>query len=141
MGVSVLDLTNDNAGLSVATYEEVRDAVEDAGGVLRVVMWLLRDIEQAGRLGVHVRASISRRLDGLGLAHLPADIPSEQNAIITLYKRGTPAAAVIDAVYRDGSSKAAEVALRRLNTSRDTEKLQVVTEKVEELAELLLNGE
>ncbi|WP_217228884.1 hypothetical protein [Streptomyces anulatus] len=50
-------------------------------------------------------------------------------AVISLYKRGTPAAAVVDAVFRDGSSKAAEVALRRMN-SRDAEKLQVITEKV-----------
>ncbi|MYV99088.1 hypothetical protein [Streptomyces sp. SID3343] len=137
----MLDLTTGDAGDQVKSWEGLRNAVEASGGVLRVVMWLLRDLEQAGRLGVHVRASISRRLDGLGLAHLPADVPGEQYAVITLYKRGTPAAAVVDAVFRDGSSKAAEVALRRMNTSRDAEKLQVVTEKVEELAAILLDQE
>jgi hypothetical protein len=139
MATPVLDLTEGDAGDHVGSWEDLRQSVEEAGGVLRVVMWLLRDLEQAGRLGVHVRASISRRLDGLGLAHLPADIPGEQYAVITLYKRGTPAAAVVDAVFRDGSSKAAEVALRRMNTSRDAEKLQVITEKVEELASILLD--
>ncbi|MDX3696923.1 hypothetical protein PV726_43120 [Streptomyces europaeiscabiei] len=137
----MFDLTAVDADGQVESWEELRHAVEESGGVLRVVMWLLRDLEQAGRLGVHVRASISRRLDGLGLAHLPADIPGEQYAIITLYKRGTPAAAVVDAVFRDGSSKAAEVALRRMNTSRDAEKLQIITEKVEELANILLDEE
>lgn len=141
MATPVLDLTAGDAGDQVETWEELRQAVEEAGGVLRVVMWLLRDLEQAGRLGVHVRASISRRLDGLGLAHLPAEIPGEQYAVITLYKRGTPAAAIVDAVFRDGSSRAAEVALRRMNTSRDAEKLQVITEKVEELANILLDEE
>lgn len=44
-------------------------------------------------------------------------------------------------MFRDGSSKAAEVALRRMNTSRDAEKLQVITEKVEELANIPLDEE
>lgn len=74
MATPVLDLTEGDAGDHVGSWEELRQSVEEAGGVLRVVMWLLRHLEQAGRLGVHVRASISRRLDGLGLAHLPADI-------------------------------------------------------------------
>ncbi|MFF1263861.1 hypothetical protein ACFVZT_44570 [Streptomyces sp. NPDC058321] len=133
-----IDLTAGDAADHVESWEELRDAVDEAGGVLRAVMWLLRDLEEAGRLGVHVRKSISRRLDGLGLAHLPAEIPSERYDIVTLYKRGTPAAAVVDAVFRDGSSKAAETELRRLNTSQDAETLLAVTEKVQELADLLL---
>lgn len=75
MATPVFDLTAGDAGGQVESWEELWHAAEESCGVLRVVMWLLRDLEQAGRLGVHVRASISRRLDGLGLAHLPLISP------------------------------------------------------------------
>ncbi|MFD3870232.1 hypothetical protein [Streptomyces sp. NPDC058623] len=42
-------------------------------------------------------------------------------------------------MFRNGSSKAADVALRRVHTSRDAEKLQVITEKAEELVNILLD--
>jgi hypothetical protein len=121
---------------SYAGWNELREAVETEGGVLRVPMWTLRELEQAGRLGVHVRASISRQLLGHGLAHLPAELPSYQEHHVVLYKLGTPAAGVIEAI-RGESSIGAEKALRRLNTSRDAEKLQTITEKLAELSDLL----
>jgi hypothetical protein len=118
------------------TWDDLKEGVDAEGGVLRVAMWELRYLEEAGRLGVHVRASISRKLLGLGLAHLPDELPAYQEQAVVLYKLGTPAAAVIDAV-KGGGTREAESALRRLNTSRDSEKLQAVTEKFSELAELL----
>ncbi|MFC5265881.1 hypothetical protein ACFPJ1_27525 [Kribbella qitaiheensis] len=121
---------------SYGSWGELKDAVEAGGGVLRVMMWDLRYLEEAGRLGVHVRASISRKLMGLGLAHLPKDLPAYQEQAVVIYKLGTPAAAVIDAVS-GGGTREAEAALRRLNTSRDSEKLLAVTEKFAELSEIL----
>ncbi|TDD62076.1 hypothetical protein E1263_05545 [Kribbella antibiotica] len=121
---------------SYKDWEALKKAVDAGGGVLRVVMWELRHLEDAGRLGVHVRASISRNLLGLGLAHLPKELPSYQEQEAVIYKLGTPAAAVVDAVAGE-SNKEAEAALRRLNTSRDSEKLQAVTEKFAELSEIL----
>lgn len=118
------------------SWEALKKAVDAGGGVLRVMMWDLRFLEDAGRLGVHVRASISRKLLGLGLAHLPEDLPSYQEQSVVLYRLGTPAAAVIDAISGDGTEEA-EAALRRLNTSLDSEKLQAVTEKFAELREIL----
>lgn len=121
---------------SYETWDGLKGGVDAGGGVLRVMMWDLRYLEGAGRLGVHVRASISRKLQGLGLAHLPKDLPSYQEQAAVIYKLGTPAAAVIDAVSGGGTQEA-EAALRRLNTSRDSEKLQAVTEKFAELSEIL----
>lgn len=137
MATPVIDLTEGDDLDAITTWEDLRQAVKDSGNVLRVVMSLLSDLDDSRRLGIHVRASISRSLDGLGLGHLPADIPGDKYAVVTLYKRGTPAASVIDAIYRDGGSKAAEIALRRLNTSQDAERLLAVSEKVAEINAIL----
>ncbi|MFD8478223.1 hypothetical protein [Kitasatospora sp. NPDC059673] len=137
MSGQIVDLTGTNAAEIVQEWDTLRHVVTANGGVSRVAMWLLRDLEEKGRLGVHVRSAISRRLDGLGLAHLPAELPSDQYDIITVYRRGTPAATVIDAIYHNGNSVEAETALRRLNTSQDAEKLTAVTEKVAELTAIL----
>lgn len=124
-----------------STYESwstLREAVDDFDGVLRVPMWRLRDLAGAGRLGIHVRAEISRKLAGHGLAHLPAELPGDQNYFVILYRLGTPAADVVTAVLSNDTHRGAS-ALRRLNASRDTEKLQVITEKLAELTELVTN--
>lgn len=118
------------------TWDDLRADAEAAGGVLHVAMWQLRDLENAGRLGVHVRSSISRKLLGIGLAHLPAELPANQEQSAVLYKLGTPAASVVEAIRGEDADEAAAV-LRRLNTSRDAQKLQEITEKVAELAELV----
>lgn len=118
------------------SWDVLRDTVKRADGVLRVEMWELRELEQAGRLGVHVRASISRRLQNLGLSHLPGELPSYQEDYVVLYELGTAAADVVEAVTGPVTRKA-ERALRRLNRSRDAEKLLAISEKIAELADLL----
>ena len=49
--------------------EALRDAVMENGGVLTVRVGDVRDAFKYGRLGVHVRSDISKRLNGLGIAH------------------------------------------------------------------------
>jgi hypothetical protein len=66
----------------------------------------------------------------------PRTCRHNQEQAVVIYKLGSPAAAVIDAVSGGGTQEA-EAALRRLNTSRDPEKLQAVTEKFAELSEIL----
>lgn len=109
-----------------ATWEDLRKTVEAEGGVLRIYMGVLRDLHQAGRLGVNVRADISRRLAGVGLSHLPADLPAYQENEVVLYQLGTPAADVVEAVRGDNFTQA-EQALRRLNTKGDAEKLAAIS--------------
>lgn len=107
------------------SWDELRKAVEDNGGVLRVYMADLRELQNAGRLGVNVRNDISRRLAGVGLGHLPAELPSYQENEVVLFQLGTPAADVIEAVRGDNFARA-EDALRRLNTKGDAEKLAAI---------------
>lgn len=123
-----------------ANWTELREEVEDSDGVLRVPMWQLRDLMNAGRLGVHVRASISRELAGMGIAHLPTDLPGNQYDSVVLYRLGTAAAAVVGAVTgavtgHDVSS--AETVLRQLNAAGEAERLQNIAEKADELREKL----
>lgn len=106
----------------VDTWDDLRKAVEEAGGILRIYMGHLRHLAAAGRLGINVRNDISRRLAGLGLGHLPAELPPYQENEVVLYQLGTPAADVVEAVRGDNFARA-EAALRRLNTKGDAEKL------------------
>jgi hypothetical protein len=83
------------------TYESpeaLRQAVIDNGGVLTVRVGDVRDAFNFGRLGVHVRSEISKKLNGLGIAHFPADVPDWQERPLRLYRMGTPIADLIDAV-------------------------------------------
>ncbi|MCW2871264.1 hypothetical protein [Actinacidiphila oryziradicis] len=107
------------------TWDDLRHAVEHNGGVLRIYMATLRELQQAGRLGINVRNDISRRLAGLGLGHLPAELPSYQENEVVLYQLGTAAADVVEAVRGDNFRRA-ENALRRLNTKGDAEKLAAI---------------
>lgn len=108
------------------TWDDLRKAVEDHGGVLRIYMSTLRALQNAGRLGINVRTDISRRLAGVGLSHLPAELPPYQENQVVLYQLGTPAADVVEAVRGDNFARA-ETALRRLNTKGDAEKIQAIT--------------
>lgn len=108
------------------SWDDLRQAVEDHGGVLRIYMSALRALQNAGRLGINVRTDISRRLAGVGLSHLPADLPSYQDNEVVLYQLGTPAADVVEAVRGDNFAQA-ETALRQLNTKGDAEKLAAIT--------------
>ena len=80
------------------TPEALRDAVIASGDVLTVRVGDVRDAFQYGRLGVHVRSEISKRLNGLGIAHYPVEVPDWQERQIRLFRMGTPIADLIDAV-------------------------------------------
>ncbi|MET9073817.1 hypothetical protein ABZX95_16955 [Streptomyces sp. NPDC004232] len=122
----------DPEDFAAGTWDDLRKAVENCGGVLRVHMGHLRDLIDAGRLGINVRNDISRRLAGIGLGHLPAELPSYQGNSVVLYQQGTPAADVVEAVRGDNFVRA-ENALRRLNTKGDAEKLAAIA--------AIINGE
>jgi hypothetical protein len=79
--------------------EALRDAVIDNGDILTVKVGTVRDAFNYGRLGVHVRKEISKKLRGLGIAHLPAGVPDWQEQPIRLYRMGTPIAELLDAAH------------------------------------------
>lgn len=80
------------------SLDEIKQEVEANGNVLTLPIAEVRDAHGAHRLGVHVRANISKALRGLGLAHYPLELPDRQREPVRLYKLGTPAADLIEAV-------------------------------------------
>ena len=86
----------------MATIEEIKDQVEKNGNLLTVTMEQLREAHGAGRLGVHVRDEISQILAGMGLGHVPQELPNYQHELVRLYKRGTPVGQLIEVVLSPG---------------------------------------
>ena len=80
------------------TFEELRATIDQNGGVMTVSMADLRDIVKAGRLGIHVRGEIDRRLAEERIGHVPALLPSFQTASVRLYLTEAPVARIIEAV-------------------------------------------
>ena len=66
---------------------------------MTVKVGVVRDAFNYGRLGVHVRQEISKKLRGLGIAHLPQSVPDWQEHPIRLYRMGTPIAELLDAAH------------------------------------------
>jgi hypothetical protein len=83
-----------------STLEELREAVERNENILTVPMWMVRDAYGKERLKVHVRKGIHEALSGLGLTHMPFEIPDNQHEMLRVIKKGTPAAKLIAAVKR-----------------------------------------
>lgn len=126
------------------TWQELDEDVCVHDGVLRVLMSDLRDLSGYQRLKVHVVAAISRQLRSNGLDHLPTDLPRDQNQHVVVFRAGSEAGAVINAVRNGTSSEEAERAFRKLNTSgsikvdRHTEAtIAELTEKADEWEHLL----
>lgn len=116
------------------SLEELRDQVEKNDGVVTVRMEEVRDAYQAGRLGVHVRSNISKRLRGLGLGHFPLEaddgepMPYRQSAPVRIYKLGSPVADLIDAVLDPGDEHDEE--LREAATASSSEIIDRIRELV-----------
>lgn len=127
-----------------ATWQDLDDDVRAHSGVLRVRMADLRRLSGFTRLKVHVVAAISNKLHSIGLDHLPADLPRAWDQHVVVFKSGSEAGAVINAVRNGTSSEEAERALRRLNMSdlikedgQDEAKIAALAEKVGQLENLL----
>ncbi|MFJ3756577.1 hypothetical protein [Streptomyces sp. NPDC090080] len=120
-----------------STWQELDNAVRRRGDVLRVAMIDLRTLTGKDRLKVRVRADIEQMLANLGIGHLPSELHGNQDAITVLYKLGSPAAAVIEAVRAGTASERLEQALRHLNTAKSTDIQREYSIKKKELAEQL----
>ncbi|HQU44135.1 MAG TPA: hypothetical protein PK867_15050 [Pirellulales bacterium] len=84
------------------TYEDLRKEVGNSGGVLTVTMERLRSTHGSGRLGPNVKMEIHDRLVGMGLGHVPEELPNYQEKPVRLYQQGTPVAKVIQSVLQPG---------------------------------------
>jgi hypothetical protein len=84
----------------------------------------LRDAFGAGRLGVTVRASISKELSALGLGHVPTDLPDSQLEYVRLYKKGTSVAEIIESVLT--ATERQDAALREMAAGDSQRLLQKI---------------
>jgi hypothetical protein len=84
------------------TWDDIKNNVEGNGNVLTVTMEELRGALGVAKLGVHVRDDISRTLAGMGLGHIPQELPSYQHEQVRLYKRGTIVGEWIESVLTTG---------------------------------------
>ncbi len=80
------------------TFEELKSEVEARNGITVISMHTLRDMVGHKALGSDVLARISGRLQSVGLGHLPTRLRSPGDLPVTVYAKGTPAGALVDAV-------------------------------------------
>jgi len=87
-----------NAAGRYADGEELKVAVDEAGGVVSVTMDDLRRAHgEYGKLGPHVRQEIRRWLAGHGLAVLP-EMRNYGEDQVALYRVDSPLQALVDAI-------------------------------------------
>lgn len=110
------------------SYEELREAVAANGGLDTIDMGTLRDVQGAGRLGVHVRDAITRSLESHGLGHFPLELPANQYDEVRLYLLGSPIADIVKAVL--SPSMKGDESLRTVASSEAQEQLRQVREIV-----------
>lgn len=115
--------TTQTADTDVKTWADLGRAIDANDGVALIPMETLRKLEGAQRLGVHVLNSIGNRLGTLGLGHMPEDLPNRQDQDAIVYRYGTPASEIIEAV-RTGLRSMKDIqntysALHKLNALPD----------------------
>lgn len=111
-------------------WDSIKDQVEKNGNVRTFTMEALRNAHGVAKLGVNVRAEISQTLAGIGLGHVPAELPSYQHEQVRLYKRGTPVGQLIDTVLAPGEQNDKTLAERVEPQSID---YAAIVQKIREL--------
>ena len=84
-------------------FAEISSFVRSNGDVVTVSMGELRDAAHAGKLGKYVKVQIVNELSSHGIGYLPeGDLPDYQEHQVRLYRKGSPAGRLIDAVLKVG---------------------------------------
>lgn len=109
-------------------YDALRKQVEADGGLHTTTMEVLRELHGAGRLGKHVRDSISGALGAHGLGHLPKELPTYQDQQVRVFRLGTPIADVVNAVLLPSPS--GDQVLRQLGGVKGQDILKKIRELV-----------
>lgn len=109
-------------------YEGLRAQVEAEGGLHTTTMEVLRGIHGAGRLGKHVRDSISGELAATGLGHLPEELPAYQEKDVRVFRLGTPIADVVSAVLHPSSG--GDQVLQQMGAAQGQDILKKIRELV-----------
>jgi hypothetical protein len=97
---------------------------------MTVTMGALRDAHGAGRLGIHVRTNISKELATRGLGHYPTELPDNQWQSVRVFKNGTPAADLINAVVQPDPKN--DQAIRKALDADAQKVLDKIRELIEE---------
>lgn len=111
-------------------WEQIKEQVEKNGNIRTFTMEVLRNAHGVAKLGVNVRAEISQILAGIGLGHVPQELPSYQHEQVRLYKRGTPVGQLVESVLTPGEQNDKSLADRFGAQSPD---YAVIVEKIREL--------
>lgn len=117
-------------GYKTMNWDEVKSTVETHGNIWTGSMEMLRDAAGKGRLGIHVNQMISRTLAGMGLGHVPVELPSSQHEQVRLYKKGTPIGILIDQILVPGE-KNDELLRQSVDESKD--EYAMIVQKIREL--------
>jgi len=80
------------------TFEELKQHVEAAGGLLTVTMGALRDAQGASKLGKYVVEGIGDNLAKQGLKFYPDEMPLLQYECVRVYTDGTAISKLFEAV-------------------------------------------
>ena len=114
----------------MATWAEIKEDVEKNGNIKTLTMEQLRDAHGTAKLGVHVREEISSTLAGIGLGHIPEELPNYQHEQVRLYKKGTPVGDLIETVLKPGQQNDSKLAAQFAAPGTD---FAAIVEKIREL--------
>jgi hypothetical protein len=84
------------------TLAEIAAAVDAQDGIMTLFMWQVRDAHGAGRLGVNVCTQIASEFEEFGILHNPSKIPSDQWAMIRLWRGKSAVGRLIRATRKVG---------------------------------------
>lgn len=116
-------------------YEELRKVVVDNGGIYRMTMGALRNIEQAGRLGKIVRDRIHTNLQHHQLGHLPVELPNDQTDLVRIYDTQSQLGSIVSAVLEP--SESGDRRLRELSGTNAAKKLSDLRVLLDEAIEII----
>ena len=123
------------------SLEIIKREVVDNQGVLTVTMSKLRDAYGAGRLGRYVLDGIKEELKKEGISfisnnpdgQLRDQLPNNQWDVVRLYLSDTPVGNIIIAAYSVDSEGEGDRALRTVNGSDATKRIQELERENEKL--------
>lgn len=112
------------------TWEDIKAYVERNGNVATITMEKLRNAHGSAKLGVNVRTDISNILAGMGLGHVPVELPSYHYEQVRLYKQGMQAGNLVRMVLSPGEETDKELRAHLSDRPRDDTS---VIEKIRQL--------
>lgn len=102
--------------------------VDGLGGVATLYAGQLRTPCGVVRLAKNNRETIKRVLKSHGLGHFPEEIPNWQETLIRVYRRGSNAGELIDAVLTTGPAE--DMTIRQWTATKASEMVQAIRELV-----------